>query len=94
MSRQECETFRRTQEIAESRGLSGEPGIRNCPFDYCCDGTSCPNSEAILRGSRLGPRTEEMEIDGLNRVRGWQGRAVNDPFWRQFETAFGRRTPR
>jgi len=94
MSRQECATFRRAQEIAGTLGLSREPGIRNCPFDHCCDGTSCPNSEAILKGSRLGPRTPEMQADGINRVESWQEEAVNKPFWRQFETASGTRTRR
>ena len=54
MGNQECETFRRAQETAKSLGWSGKPGIRSCPFDHCCDGTSCPNGDTILGGSQRG----------------------------------------
>jgi len=81
------------QEIAKTRGLGEAPEIRNCPFDYCCDGTSCPNSEAILNGSRFGPRTPEMQADGINRVESWQER-VNASFRRMVETFTGTRTRR
>jgi hypothetical protein len=94
MSRQECETFIRTQETAKSLGWSGKPEIRGCPFDDCCDGKSCPNSETILGGSQQGPRTKDMKIDGLKRVVDWQNRVVNGAFIRQLETIFGTRARR
>jgi len=93
MGRIECKTFTGVRELANRKGLGEAPEIRGCPFSHCCDGTSCPNSDTILGGSRNGPRTPEMQADAVNRVEGWQDKAVNGPFRRQLQTVSGTRTP-